>query len=208
MPLLIFNPNLHHSQPNLHKSATSHLLPKCSNQIEQEKLPLLERNNDNPTRILRNRSCTWATHHQRWKIRTKSYLLAWITRDKFTLACPMISITEEIGNNLHATKTSHKAWAALATLFDSQTVAQGDYLDQQWKTQTCWHTSTLWSNSLTNSPKLENPNLLLSWTAPWSLITSLRHDWEPLVLTLSKDIPTMSTDELHALLLNNDAWRS
>lgn len=56
---------------------------------------------------------------------------AWVTRDKFTMACLMNLVIEEIGNNLLATKTSHEAWVMLATLFDSQTVAQEDFLDQQ-----------------------------------------------------------------------------
>lgn len=44
----------------------------------------------------------------------------------------MISLTKEIGNNLIVANTSKEAWITLATLFDSQTTTQEDFLDQQW----------------------------------------------------------------------------
>lgn len=57
----------------------------------------------------------------------------WKSHDKFALTCLMLSVTEEVGCNLLAAKTSHEAWTTLATLFDSQTTAQEDFLDQQWR---------------------------------------------------------------------------
>lgn len=41
-----------------------------------------------------------------------------------------------------------------------------------------------------------------------AIVFGLGRDWEPLVLALSKDIPTMRIDELCALLLNSEAHRS
>ncbi|PKI75309.1 hypothetical protein CRG98_004349 [Punica granatum] len=59
--------------------------------------------------------------------------LRWESRDNFTLTCVMLAVTEEIGVTILTAKTSQEAWTSLATSFLTQTAAQEDLLDQQWR---------------------------------------------------------------------------
>ncbi|PKI06847.1 hypothetical protein CRG98_049610, partial [Punica granatum] len=59
--------------------------------------------------------------------------LRWESRDNFALTCVMLAVTEEIGVTILTARTSQEAWTSLATSFLTQTAAQEDLLDQQWR---------------------------------------------------------------------------
>ncbi|PKI45750.1 hypothetical protein CRG98_033883 [Punica granatum] len=108
--------------------------------------------------------------------------LRWESRDNFALTCVMLAVTEEIGVTILAAKTSQEAWASLATSFLTQTAAQEDLLDQQWR-------------------DLKKGNINRR------IYTGLGPDWEPIVLAQLERMLTMSTDELQSLLVGHEERR-
>lgn len=59
--------------------------------------------------------------------------LQWWTFDQFWLTCIYVAVTPEIGLQLIGLKTSAEAWSKLETIYDSQTYAQKEFLEQQWR---------------------------------------------------------------------------
>ena len=125
----------------------------------------------------------------------------------------MLVVTGDVDSNLLDASTSHQAWQTLATLFDSQTAAQEDFPDQQWRDLKKSDSSMI---DFVNSVKLL-ANKFAQIGKPKTaakinccFITGLGSDWEPLVLVLalSPSLSAVSTNELSALLLNQEARRS
>ncbi|PKI78798.1 hypothetical protein CRG98_000865 [Punica granatum] len=134
----------------------------------------------------------------------------WQTRDQFALTCIMLAVNQDVGANLFGVKTAAQAWTTLSTLFDSQTVAQEDLLDQQWRELNKGDSSMI--EYLKNIKQLASRFSLLgkpltSQQVNRRITSGLGVDWEPLVLALAPNLASMQIEELSALLLNQEARR-
>lgn len=59
--------------------------------------------------------------------------LQWRTFDQFCLTCIDVAVTPDIDLQLAVLKTSAEAWSKLQHLYDSQTYAHKEFLEQQWR---------------------------------------------------------------------------
>ncbi|PKI66392.1 hypothetical protein CRG98_013194 [Punica granatum] len=122
----------------------------------------------------------------------------------------MLAVTEEIGFTILSAKTSHEAWHSLETAFLSQTAAQEDLLEQQWR--------DLQKGS---KPMLEFINDVKKKALSFAQIgkpktstevnreiyTGLGPEWELLILAKSDTMVTICIDELTSLLMGHEERR-
>ncbi|PKI33187.1 hypothetical protein CRG98_046422, partial [Punica granatum] len=139
-----------------------------------------------------------------------SDFLNWQSRDNFALTCIMLAVTEEIGVTILSARTSSEAWTSLATAFLTQTAAQEDLLDQQWRDLKKGDQSMAkFINSVKEHAlryaqigKLKTPAEINR-----RIYTGLGPDWEPIVLAQSERMLTMTTEELQSLLVGHEERR-
>uniref|UniRef100_A0A6V7QRN4 Uncharacterized protein n=1 Tax=Ananas comosus var. bracteatus TaxID=296719 RepID=A0A6V7QRN4_ANACO len=134
----------------------------------------------------------------------------WMVQDQIALTILMLSVSQEVGCNLVGLTSSHQVWTTLATLFDSHTIAQEDFIEQQWRDIKKGDTPMI--EYLKNVKQLATQfSLIGKPITPLQLnrriTTGLGTDWEPLVLALAPSLSTMNTNDLSALLLNQEARR-
>ncbi|XP_031378254.1 uncharacterized protein LOC116193653 [Punica granatum] len=111
------------------------------------------------------------------------------------------------GVTIRFAKTSHEAWTSLATAFLTQTAAQEDLLDQQWRDlkkgdqSMAKYIGSVKEQALKYAQigKPKSPAAINR-----RIYTGLGPDWEPIVLTQSDRMLTMSTDELQSLLVGHE----
>lgn len=135
----------------------------------------------------------------------------WLTRDSFALTCLLFAVTEEVCWFLVGAETSHDAWKKLSTIFEPQAAVWEVILDRQW--YDLWK-ANLPVNELINSVlKLAHSSAQIgkpktSARVNQCIIDGLGPEWEPLILALDPRLATMSTDELCARLLDEEARRN
>lgn len=128
----------------------------------------------------------------------------WLKYDKFALTCILIGVEADVGVQLLGVSPAREAWSKLAVLFDSETVSRFDFLNQQWR--------ELRKANLPMGEYLKEIGQLTMQFAltghPQSvaeidhrILSGLSEEWEPLILSLTPTLLTMTTDSLSALLL-------
>ncbi|PKI54957.1 hypothetical protein CRG98_024629 [Punica granatum] len=131
----------------------------------------------------------------------------WVSRDRFALTCIMLAVTEDINVTILFAKTSHKAWHSLATAFLSQTAAQEDLLEQQWRDLRKGSLSILRfinevKGKALNFAQIRKPKTPAEINR--RIYTGLGPEWEPFILAKSDTMITMSLNELTSLLMGPD----
>ncbi|XP_020089021.1 uncharacterized protein LOC109714763 [Ananas comosus] len=131
-----------------------------------------------------------------------------MVQDQIALTILILSVSQEVGCNLVGLTSSHQVWATLATLFDSHTIAQEDFIEQQWRDIKKGDTPMI--EYLKNVKQLATQfSLIGKPIMPLQLnrriTTGLGNDWEPLIRALAPSLSTMSTNDMSALLLNQEA---
>ncbi|XP_031374107.1 uncharacterized protein LOC116188774 [Punica granatum] len=143
-------------------------------------------------------------------IMLNSDFLNWQSRDNFALTCIMLVVTEEIGVTLLSAKTSHEAWTSLATAFLTQTAAQENLLDQQWRDlkkgdQSMAKFIGAGKEHVLRYSQIGKPKSVAEINR--RIYTGLGPDWEPIVLAQSERMIAMSTKELQSLLVGHEERR-
>lgn len=135
----------------------------------------------------------------------------WRTYDQFYLACIYLAVSPDIGLQLVGLRTAAEAWSKLQNLYDSQTYAQREFLEQQWRDITKGERPmtdylkdvTDLATRFAQAGQPKQPTEVND-----RILAGLGEDWEPLILSLAPTLGTMSTDDLSVLLLNQDARRA
>lgn len=138
------------------------------------------REQDDPT--CRNTYKQHRLEHSKSRIQTME-ITRLVCIDLLDAICHIINWMQLAGSN-----HSHAAWTTLATMFDSQTAAQEDFLDEQWRDLRKGsyemvdfiHSVKRLTN---NFPHIDKPKTMAQINR--CIMTSLRLDWESLVLALS-----------------------
>ncbi|PKI59143.1 hypothetical protein CRG98_020509 [Punica granatum] len=118
----------------------------------------------------------------------------------------MLAVTEEIGLTILSAKTSSEAWTSLATAFLTQIATQEDLLDQQWRDLKKRDQSMVkFINSVKEHAlryaQIGKPKTYAEINR--RIYTGLGSDWEPIILTQSESMLTMTTEELQSLLVGH-----
>ncbi|PKI40780.1 hypothetical protein CRG98_038791 [Punica granatum] len=121
-----------------------------------------------------------------------------------------VDVTEEIGVTILSARTSSKAWTSLVAAFLTQTAAQEDLLDQQWRDLKKGDQSMAKFINLVKEHALRYAHIGKPKTFAEinkRVYTGLGPDWEPIVLAQSERMLPMTTEELQSLLVGHEERR-